>query len=240
MAAHLEPEILVVDEVLAVGDAEFQKKCLGKMKDVATGGRTVLFVSHNMNAVATLTSKCILLSHGAVQSIGSTQPVIHNYLESGLPRQPAYEAEPVFGRPTITCAKVMTSEPGSVHHHGAPLTFEFNIHMPVQRTGTTFSFQIIDSMDRPVVHLWRFDQDQPTLRRAGINTLRCIIPSCRLNVGRFKVKTYLGGGPGQPLDEFVENICPFEVIIHDRQTLFGWRPETCAYLEEARWDEPTS
>src|SRR5947209_9353721 len=62
VAAHLEPEILIVDEVLAVGDAQFQKRCLGKMKEVASGaGRTVLFVSHNMNAVSTMTSHSVLL-----------------------------------------------------------------------------------------------------------------------------------------------------------------------------------
>src|ERR1035437_9045908 len=64
VAAHLEPEILIVDEVLAVGDTEFQKKCLGKMRDVATGGRTVLFVSHNMAAVSKLCSLCLLLHGG--------------------------------------------------------------------------------------------------------------------------------------------------------------------------------
>ena len=64
VAAHLEPEILIVDEVLAVGDAEFQKKCLGKMSEVATGGRTVLFVSHNLGAVGTLCERCILLARG--------------------------------------------------------------------------------------------------------------------------------------------------------------------------------
>src|SRR6266581_4630886 len=64
VAAHLEPEILVVDEVLAVGDAQFQKKCLGKMQAVASQGRTVLFVSHNMEAISTLTHRCLLLSHG--------------------------------------------------------------------------------------------------------------------------------------------------------------------------------
>ncbi|MBJ7326345.1 MAG: ABC transporter ATP-binding protein, partial [Chthoniobacterales bacterium] len=238
VAAHLEPEILIVDEVLAVGDYEFQNKCLDKMREVSgRHGRTVLFVSHNMNAVAALTSKCILLSHGSVQSIGSTQAVMHEYFESDQPRQVMYQAELIRGRPTITRDIVVNSEPGSVHHHAAPLAFEFDIHMPERRTGATFSLQIMDSMERPVVHLWRFDQDQPSLRSAGINTLQCVIPSCRLNVGQFKVGAYLGGPPGQPLDETLDNICPFEVIIHDRQTLYGWRSETCAYLEDAHWDE---
>ncbi|MFZ3059401.1 MAG: ABC transporter ATP-binding protein [Candidatus Methanoperedens sp.] len=79
VAAHLEPEVLLVDEVLAVGDAAFQKKCLGKMGDVAREGRTVLFVSHNMTAVATLTQRCIELSRGVLKS-GPTEQVIQHYL----------------------------------------------------------------------------------------------------------------------------------------------------------------
>ena len=71
VAAHLEPEILVVDEVLAVGDAEFQKKCLGKMGDVAHEGRTVLFVSHNMRAIKYLCNKGILLDHGTICYLGT-------------------------------------------------------------------------------------------------------------------------------------------------------------------------
>lgn len=81
VAAHLEPEILVVDEVLAVGDAQFQKKCLGKMEDVAEKeGRTVLFVSHNMDSIRRLCSSGVYLSWGRVQNIGSVEHVINQYL----------------------------------------------------------------------------------------------------------------------------------------------------------------
>jgi lipopolysaccharide transport system ATP-binding protein len=80
VAAHLEPEILLVDEVLAVGDAAFQKKCLGKMKDVTRGGRTVLFVSHNMGAVSSLTNSCLHLDSGYLVEQGETDTVIKNYL----------------------------------------------------------------------------------------------------------------------------------------------------------------
>jgi len=82
VAAHLEPEILVVDEVLAVGDAAFQKKCLGKMGDVAKEGRTVLFVSHNMAAINAICGKAILLNHGIVDDIGLPQRIIDKYLAS--------------------------------------------------------------------------------------------------------------------------------------------------------------
>ncbi|HWL53032.1 MAG TPA: ABC transporter ATP-binding protein [Chthoniobacteraceae bacterium] len=83
VAAHLEPEILVVDEVLAVGDAGFQKKCLGKMKDVASQGRTVLFVSHQMGAVQRLTSRCLLLRSGEIAFDGPTNTAIDQYVNLG-------------------------------------------------------------------------------------------------------------------------------------------------------------
>ena len=82
VAAHLESEILILDEVLSVGDAEFQKKCLGKMKDVAGQGRTVLFVSHNMTAVNSLCSKCLYLKNGAVVSMGDTIKIVNQYLSN--------------------------------------------------------------------------------------------------------------------------------------------------------------
>ena len=80
VAAHLEPEILIVDEVLAVGDAEFQKKCLGKMSDVASHGRTIIFVSHNMQAVQSLCKTAIYLKSGHIVDVGETDKVINNYL----------------------------------------------------------------------------------------------------------------------------------------------------------------
>lgn len=82
VAAHLEPEILIIDEVLAVGDAQFQKKCLGKMEDVGKEGRTVLFVSHNMASIQQLCSRGILLRDGAVQEIGSMEKVLASYLSN--------------------------------------------------------------------------------------------------------------------------------------------------------------
>ncbi|MEJ1958896.1 MAG: ABC transporter ATP-binding protein [Nitrosomonadales bacterium] len=82
VAAHLEPEILILDEVLAVGDAQFQQKCLGKMGEAAKEGRTVLFVSHNLGMLAELCNSAILLGRGAIQTTGKTADVIDSYLES--------------------------------------------------------------------------------------------------------------------------------------------------------------
>jgi lipopolysaccharide transport system ATP-binding protein len=82
VAAHLEPEILIVDEVLAVGDVQFQKKCMGKMEDVGREGKTILLVSHNMSSILSLSSKCILLSEGGVQCYGSPKEVINSYQDN--------------------------------------------------------------------------------------------------------------------------------------------------------------
>ena len=81
VGAYLESDILVIDEVLAVGDAEFQQKCLGRMKDLSTGqGRTVLFVSHNMQAVASLCTRAIWMDHGSIKKVGEPRSLINSYL----------------------------------------------------------------------------------------------------------------------------------------------------------------
>src|SRR5471032_1743209 len=87
VAAHLEPEILLVDEVLSVGDAAFQKKCLGKMGDVARQGRTVLVVSHNMASILSLCQRAVLLKYGTVDRMGPVQEIVHAYLESSKPEE---------------------------------------------------------------------------------------------------------------------------------------------------------
>jgi lipopolysaccharide transport system ATP-binding protein len=84
VAAHLEPEILIIDEVLAVGDAEFQKKCLGKMNEVSKGGRTILFVSHNMGIVGSLCPHVIWVDHGKIRDAGPASKIIGQYMSAGL------------------------------------------------------------------------------------------------------------------------------------------------------------
>lgn len=93
VAAHLEPEILIVDEVLAVGDAAFQKKCLGKMDEVSRSGRTILFVSHNMSAISSLCHRCILLESGRIISNGRTDDVLSDYNRLVSPSQSTLSSE---------------------------------------------------------------------------------------------------------------------------------------------------
>ena len=107
VAAHLEAEILIVDEVLAVGDAEFQKKCLGKMGDVAHEGRTVLFVSHNMNAVKSLCGRALLLADGLLSLNGPVAGVIEKYLQTDNPAQTHWvRKDPLFGSDGILLKEI--------------------------------------------------------------------------------------------------------------------------------------
>jgi homopolymeric O-antigen transport system ATP-binding protein len=98
VAAHLEPDILIVDEVLAVGDAHFQRKCLGRMQESARAGRTILFVSHNMATITSLCSRCILLAKGRMVVDGPTSQVVLKYYDSGGGLSPAFHDFTIEGR----------------------------------------------------------------------------------------------------------------------------------------------
>jgi lipopolysaccharide transport system ATP-binding protein len=116
VAAHLEPEILVIDEVLAVGDAEFQQKCLGKMKDVAGQGRTVLFVSHNMSAVNLLCQKGIVLDKGEILFCGDIQSAIQLYSSVGFSNSLSsiFSIEPIENKPFQLIEAKLTNNKGIV------------------------------------------------------------------------------------------------------------------------------
>src|SRR5580658_5541967 len=127
VAAHLEPEILIVDEVLAVGDAEFQKKCLGKIGEVSRQeGRTVLFVSHNLAAIAELTDRALLLKSGSVVVDGSVADVLSAYLAAGM-RAPDYVRpfDPKVSSPHVARVEVSTSDANGVQRFGQPLSVKF-------------------------------------------------------------------------------------------------------------------
>ncbi len=126
VAAHLEPEILIVDEVLAVGDAEFQKKCLGKMQDVAKGGRTVLFVSHNLSAVQTLCKSCILLDRGRLVAKGNVGETVSRYLQSDSAPSGISVAEKLGG--SVFLARIEATPPVLCRDNQMVFTIEIGAH----------------------------------------------------------------------------------------------------------------
>ena len=236
VAAHLEPEILIVDEVLAVGDAEFQKKCLGKMSEVAGGGRTVLFVSHNMAAVGTLAGRALLLDSGAVAVNGSLSEALSRYLSDGASgktyRRPAGN---ICEAPHISRVEVLTSELNGTHRYGQPLELRFWIRAPRPIGRGCFSVQIINQYQQPVVHAFAYYPDIKFGQKPGETVLSCRFPKPRLNVGRYHLRAHLAEPPGADHYETLDGICAFDVVRVDQPIMWGWNPSDCVYHEHHVW-----
>ncbi len=197
VAAHLEPEILVVDEVLAVGDAEFQRKCLGKMGDVAREGRTVLFVSHNMSAILRLTEETIVLDKGRLVMRAPTPKAVDFYMTSGMSREGErlWESDDVRVRaaqpfrPIALRVRDQQEQISGSVRATEPFTVEFEYELAEDVKGLRTGLYLLTSRGEPV--FTSFDTDDPqdferhTLRRAGHYLSRCRIPAQLLNEGRF-------------------------------------------------------
>ncbi|MEH1863684.1 MAG: polysaccharide ABC transporter ATP-binding protein [Nostoc sp.] len=240
VAAHLEPEILIVDEVLAVGDSAFQKKCLGKMGDVATKeGRTVLFVSHSMQAISQLTKRCILLSKGSVQFDGHSGKAIQLYLAGQKDDSvlPGYYQAPINKTGNhLAWVKAHTSEEEGIHCWGKPITFEFALHITEPHESLRFSFQIVNFLQQPICIFWFFESDAPFHREAGTFILRCEIPKFRLYMGSYTLTTWFSNRRSETLLENLKEICQFEVTMHNfERPEYQWQADECTYLEDAIW-----
>jgi ABC-type polysaccharide/polyol phosphate transport system ATPase subunit len=240
VAAHLEPEILIVDEVLAVGDSAFQKKCLGKMGDVATKeGRTVLFVSHSMQAIAQLTKRCILLSKGNIQFDGHSDKAVRLYLAS----QNTNDEEPARYRAPanktgnhLALATVHTSEGQGIHCWGQPLVVEFSLCITQPIDGLRFSFQIVNHLQQPICIFWSFDPQALYCKESGTFVLRCEIPKLRLYMGTYTLTTWFSDRRSNTLLENLTEICTFEVSMHGiERAEYEWHSNECTYLEDAIW-----
>lgn len=237
VAAHLESEILIVDEVLAVGDAEFQKKCLGKMGDISKGeGRTVLFVSHDLSAVSTLTSKSILLNNGKLQVFGNTTNVISEYslLSVG---DGVYEKKASQNQPSITKVELITSEGGILQSNGQPLKIHFEINMPYENyENLAPAFQIFDSLNKAVLFGYIFDLDSPICRKKGINKISYVFNNLRLYKGNYFVKVHLANSKTREKFEEFE-CCTFQVeMINQKEPEWGWQNNVCKYIDEGKWN----
>ena len=238
VAAYLESEILIVDEVLAVGDAEFQKKCLGKMNEVSKAeGRTILFVSHNMEAIAKLTKSCVVLNNGSNIFTGPTPNAINEYFSLNKHARLKYENFQEKEIPFVKKVELITSLPNNVQLCGDKMEIIIDLQTRTNIKNACFSFQITDYKDRNFCHLWIFDADMPYCRTPGLHRLKCIIPSLKLYMGTYYIKCHFTGPPTSgEYYEILENICPFEVVMHEKErSNFAWQPDTCAYIEESSW-----
>ena len=237
VAAHLEPEILLVDEVLAVGDAEFQKKCLGKIDEVSRQeGRTVLLVSHNMAAVAEMANRALLIDAGSVAVDGSVAEAVSTYL-SRAARKATYirPFDLEVSSPHVARAEVLTSDRNAIHRFGEPLEIKFWIRHSVPMIHGSFSFIIFNSQFQiPVIHS-SYYHGTAFGDKSGCSILVCRFPNILLNVGQFHLCTWLQEQPSGDTYENLDGICAFEVIRIDETQIGGWRPQVCVYHEQHAW-----
>jgi ABC-type polysaccharide/polyol phosphate transport system ATPase subunit len=236
VAAHLEPEILVIDEVLAVGDAEFQQKCLGKIKDVAKGGRTVLFVSHNLGAISTLATRGLVLKSGRVDVGGEVSAAISSYLsQEGKSAIYQRKHNSPGGAPHISRAELITSGPHAIQVFGDPMEVKFVISHERPLARGCLSFQIMNQFQHPVIHAWALYPQIKFGTKRGQTLLICKFPSVRLNVGQYTITAHLSEPPGGAKYERLDGICSFEVVRTQDTMIFGWDPASCAYHEAWEW-----
>ena len=199
VAAHLEPEILVVDEVLAVGDAEFQRKCLGKMGDVAQQGRTVLFVSHNMSAILRLTQEAIVLKKGQLIKRAPSPEAVDFYLSSGQAETGEHiwqnDEVPVNAAPFKPIAIRIKDKTGKIVdtvRSTEPTTVEWEYQLDAPVTGLRVGMYLNTMRGEYVFTAFDTDDaqqyEQFGARQAGRYISRCEIPADFFNEGRY----YLG------------------------------------------------
>jgi lipopolysaccharide transport system ATP-binding protein len=236
VAAHLESEILIVDEVLAVGDAEFQKKCLGKMGDISKGeGRTILFVSHDLSAISTLTSKSILLKNGSLQIYDQTPKVITEY-SLQYKGEHIFEQSPLVNKPSITKVVLKTSEGGTIQSNGEPLMISLEIDMPTDNyENIAPAIQIFDDLNKAVLLSYIFDIDSPICRKKGSNRISYVYNNIRLYKGSYYIKVHLANSKTR--EKFQEfDCCSFEVeMINQKEPEWGWQNNACKYIDDGKW-----
>lgn len=219
VAAHMEPEILLVDEVLAVGDAAFQRKCLGKMEDVSKTGRTILFVSHNMGAISRLCRRCLLLSEGSLRTVGETEQVVATYLASTFERTAARD----FSEDPAKPVQIRTLR---LLNHEGELTTELDVQQPfttrieydVRDASRSFNLawmlakadgtRVCESTDRDA----RAGQFLPHEPGRYVATVQ--FPGGILNTGTYVIRV----GVSARNDRTLDHQYGFQITLHDRGT----------------------
>jgi ABC-type polysaccharide/polyol phosphate transport system ATPase subunit len=221
VAAHLEPEVLIVDEVLAVGDTEFQKKCLGRMQDVARGdGRTVLFVSHNMDAVQRLCGRAVLLERGRSVSSGPTAAIVAQYL--------ARNEAPTSAGAWIDLSSVQRSGSGVARvlqarywseggpgggqpYPDGPLTVALTVETTAACTLPSLAVTLYDMQGTKLVNADTVQMGRTVRLEPGTHQLALRIPELHLNPGVYQMGFWMAG-PLDTIYDFIPTGCEVEVV----------------------------
>lgn len=219
VAAHLRPEILLIDEVLAVGDIAFQRKCLGAMKDVASGGRTVLFVSHNMAAVSNLCDRVLMLQHGKVVAVGPAEEVIQRYIRSsgdvGVLNEHGFV--PVSGTAHLKAARLVNAQEQTVTtaRTGEPLRLDVCVEGIDQYPSAVVGITVRSVYDQKIFHFnSAMSGGFGSAPRHPAERARIEIPDLPLMAGSYSMDL-LVFEPGVRLIERADGVITFDVIESD-------------------------
>ncbi len=194
VAAHLQPDILIVDEVLAVGDARFQKKCIGKMQQVSSGeGRTVIFVSHSMPAVQNLCARSLWLRDGQVAAFGESSPTIASYLADGARGERA-AGQVMFSDPDFMIHRIEvngSTEPSLIAGQPCRFVLHYRCHNPARFAdglGITLTVRLDEDK---IVNLWSAYSPEISLCPADEGRIECILPAWPFRENKLSIDIYV-------------------------------------------------
>ncbi len=222
VAAHIEPEIVVVDEVLAVGDFEFQRRCLGRMSEMARAGRTVLFVSHDQGAVARLCSRVVWIEAGRIVADGPAERSLSAYLESGAEKAPHVElnvANDQVVRPLAAHVGRGDARMEGAPQRGEPLRVSITLDITEPVPGLDVAFLLLTEDGRPVLDEAWSDHHAALSSAIGRYTVTLVVPPV-LRAGTFAVSLWVG--------------TPYETLFHDRLLRFEIEPRLEDRAEQVR------
>jgi lipopolysaccharide transport system ATP-binding protein len=222
VAAHLEPEILIVDEVLAVGDAQFQKKCLGKMEDVAGEGRTVIFVSHQMDAIQRLCKQVIWLSGGELLEYGAAKPVLTSYMSAGarqsIPNEwintskyhrTAGSKSAYFSQIRYLGVGEFSGNDSTVYSDGV-FRCDLEVQSDKAREISSLSVIVFDQSGFKLVNADTLSLGVSLLLEEGSNRLQICVEKLHLKPGTYKLGLWLAG-VGEVFDH-MESVVEVDVV----------------------------
>jgi lipopolysaccharide transport system ATP-binding protein len=213
VAAHLDPEILIIDEVLAVGDAEFQKRCLGKMDEVSRSGRTILFVSHNMAAVQALCRQCLLLEDGNIRNIGECESIINQYL--GVSHVSTLGSRVISNSRILSRVELLDGRgnPRTAFRSGEELRVKLTLRQDVTSQPIRAAV-ILSSINGTIVtKCYSYHQCVSPLVASGGESIVCAIRGLFLAPGHYSVTIALR--PELSSSEDWENLLGFDIVPTD-------------------------
>ncbi len=242
IAAHLDPEILLVDEVLAVGDVHFQKKCLGKIDDIARSGRTVIFVSHNMNTIRKLCTHCLYIDGGKLIDQGDCDTIIERYLsEQSIETECSVDLENAPRVSQREGARFKSihltnqhNEPCHIFSMDESMCITVVAHYSINNQGYIHSFTISDHMGQ-AIHYFR-DRDDPQLHtpQATQLSMSVTIEKLKLYPGQYFISVWLGDTGAKPID-WIHNCISFEVTQGAHHTLWPITRNNGCVHEDGEW-----